>query len=191
MKKTINILSFIVSVNILTTQSVFAFPQFEKFVAEHSGKPVNCAMCHANDAGPIGNDPGQLGSLTKAEMEKVNLARLALKPGQKVDSPILNKFGNHIIESIGTEKFTQLLAKPEDLAKELGNQSDLDKDGIPDAQEYLDGTDPLNKLNGDPSKLFVINVQRNAWLLIYMAVSLYFIYFGLTNILKYYKLNKG
>ena len=166
----------------------YSFPQLEEFVAKHSGKPVNCAMCHANDAGPTGNDLGQLGHMTVAEMARVNIARLAMQPGQKVDSPILNRFGNHIVETVGMQKLITLIAQPQDLATALGNKSDLDGDGIADSEEYLDGTDPLNRFNGDPLKLFKINLSRNLLVIGIITAALGLLVFGLAQVIQGFKI---
>ena len=43
---------------------------------------------------------GQIGSLTAAEMAELNRARTAFEPGQKVQSPILNAFGNRVMGAV-------------------------------------------------------------------------------------------
>ena len=140
-----------------------AYPQYQQFVEKHSARATNCSMCHVNDNGPIGDGIGQEGSLNKDEQAQLDIARKAMLPGQKVNSPILNKFGNHIIETVGRAKFLQMIANPAQLAPALGDKSDLDSDGIPDSVEFLEGTDPLSKFNGDPWRLFCINLKKN-WL---------------------------
>lgn len=138
-----------------------AYSEFQKFVVQRSGRPINCAMCHAHADGPEGAAPGQIGRLSPAELERLGRARAALAPGVTVDSPILNPFGNHIIKSLGKEKFLQLKLAPDQLARALPAASDLDHDGIPDVREYLDGTHPVNKNDGHPWLLFLANFQRN------------------------------
>lgn len=138
-----------------------AYPEFQAFVKKSSGRSVDCSLCHANADGPDGVKPGQIGRLTPDELRRLNAARGAFKPGVEVDSPILNAFGNQVIKTLGKERFLQLRKNPAGLAEALGTASDLDGDGIPDAQEYLDGTDPLDVHNGVPWKLFVINVRSN------------------------------
>lgn len=164
--------------------AVHAYPQFQEFVMKHSRRATNCSMCHANDNGPIGNAPGQMGSLNKEELAELAKERSAMLPGQNVNSPLLNKFGNHIIETIGRAKFLQIIANPAQLAPALGDKSDLDGDGIPDSVEFLEGTDPLSKYNGDPWRLFCINLQRN-WadelLTVLAALSLTY---GISHYLK-------
>lgn len=138
-----------------------AYPEFQAFVAKSSGRTVNCAMCHANSDGPEGTGPGQIGHLNAAELERLGRARSALQPGQNVDSPILNAFGNHIIKSIGKEKFVELKVSPAHLADLLPSDSDLDHDGIPDVREFLDGTLPISHNDGNPLLLFQNNFRTN------------------------------
>ncbi len=142
-------------------QHVLAYPEFQAFIAKSSGRTVNCAMCHVNSDGPEGTGPGQIGHLDAAELDRLGRARAALQPGQQVDSPILNAFGNHIIKSIGKEKFVELKVSPAHLAELLPPDSDLDHDGIPDAREYLDGTLPVNHNDGNPLLLLEHNFREN------------------------------
>lgn len=136
-----------------------AYPEYQKWVQKESGRSVSCAMCHAHPDGPEGVKHGQIGSLTPAEFEALGRARIAFEPGQKIDSPILNAFGNRIIEAAGKKKFMALRDRPEDLGKLLGD-SDLDGDGLSDAREYRDGTDVLNPHHGAPWALLAINLRR-------------------------------
>jgi hypothetical protein len=138
-----------------------ANPEFHRFIVKNSGRSIDCALCHVNRDGPEGTGPGQIGHLTPQEMEKLGRARAALAPNMKPESPILNAFGNHIINSIGKQKFAELRMAPEQLAKALPKDGDLDHDGIPDAQEYLDGTHPLMKSDGRPWLLFKNNFRAN------------------------------
>lgn len=140
---------------------MLAYPEFQKFVARHSGRPINCALCHAHADGPEGAAPGQIGRLTPAEQERLGRARAAMQPGVAVDSPILNAFGNQIIKTLGKQKFLEIKLAPEQLAPALPADSDLDQDGIADAREYLDGTNPVNKNDGRPWLLFKSNFKRN------------------------------
>lgn len=150
---------FLTVLTFLITSSCFAYPEFQKFSQEHSGRPINCAMCHASGEGPEGASRGQIGSLTPDELNRLNAARGAFAPGIAVQNPILNAFGNKIISTIGKTKFLELRAHPEQLADVYGFQSDIDNDGIADAQEYLDGTHPLNNVHGDPLSLFLHNLK--------------------------------
>ncbi len=154
MTKTLQLLFTLIVVG-----NCYAYPEFQKFSQTHSGRPINCAMCHANGDGPEGASRGQIGSLTPSELNKLNAARGAFSPGMIVESPILNAFGNKIISTMGKTKFLELRAHPEQLAEVYGFQSDLDGDGIPDAQEYLEGTHPLNNVHGDPLNLFLHNLK--------------------------------
>jgi hypothetical protein len=144
------------------TTSADAYPEFQVFIKESTGRPVNCAMCHARSDGPEGTAAGQIGRLDAAEMDRLARARTALQPGQKVDSPILNPFGNHIIEVLGKEKFVELRAAPKALTDLLPADSDLDHDGIPDAREYKEGTHPVNRMDGNPVALLLYNFKTNS-----------------------------
>ena len=162
-----------------------AYPEYQTFIEKNSGRSVNCAVCHTNGSGPVGNRQGQIGALSQKEMETLNKARSALNPGDlKVDSPILNRFGNSIIKTIGKKKFLEFRNDPVKLADALGSKGDLDEDGIPDAQEYLDGTDPLNKLHGDPWKLFCTNLDRFKFHLLLAAVACILLDWGFAHLIR-------
>lgn len=149
------------ALSLLLPTAVGAYPQFQKYVEERSGKTVDCAMCHVNPHGPQGTGEGQIGSLTAADLERLSDARSAIEPGHDVDSPILNRFGNSIIKAIGKKKVLEAAKDPAQLATMLDEKSDIDADGISDAQEYLDGSDPNNKFHGDPARLLQANANRN------------------------------
>jgi hypothetical protein len=138
-----------------------AYPEYHAFVVKHSGRPINCAMCHRHADGPDGAAPGQLGRLTPEAQERLGRARSAFEPGVKVDSPILNAFGNHMVQALGRKQLMELKMAPEQLAERLPSGSDLDGDGIPDVREFLDGTHPLNRNDGHPWLLFRHNLMRN------------------------------
>jgi len=146
-------------ITITMASECLAYPEFQRFSQVNSGRPINCAMCHANGDGPEGASRGQIGSLTPDELNRLNAARGAFAPGIAVQSPILNAFGNKIISTIGKTRFLELRAHPEQLAEVYGFQSDLDSDGIADAQEYLEGTHPLNNVHGNPLSLFLHNLK--------------------------------
>lgn len=137
-----------------------AYPEYQVFISKNSGRAVNCAMCHTHADGPEGTAPGQMGRLTPAEMVQLGRARAAFEPGAKVNNPILNAFGNHLVTALGKKKILELRAAPAQLAAVLPVASDLDADGIADAREYLDGTLPINPHDGRPWLLLKHNVQR-------------------------------
>lgn len=138
-----------------------AYPEFEAFVERHSGRYVNCALCHSHPDGPEGTKPGQIRSLDAEELARLNLARAAFEPGSDVDSPILNDFGDEILHRVGKRRFLEIRSTdPALLADALGTDSDLDGDGIPDATEYLEGTDPLDAQHGAPLRLLRNNLER-------------------------------
>lgn len=162
-----------------------AHPEFQAFSKEHSGRGVSCAMCHAHPDGPDGVKPGQIGRLTPRELERLNAARAAFKPGAEVDSPILNAFGNHIVRTLGKERLLAFRKNPAALAAALGPDSDLDSDGISDAQEYLDGTHPLDAHSGSPLKLLVHNLRLNGMHVALLAAAVAFALYGIRNLLRW------
>lgn len=162
----------------------FAHHEFQVFVQAHSGRPVNCALCHTSADGPEGSGPGQIGSLDEAERERLNRARAAFDPSPVVDSPILNEFGNSIVARLGKRRVLELRSKPEALATELGDASDLDSDGIPDSREYLEGTHPLMRHHGDPWSLFTHELRANAFHVVMLGVATIVTLYGLISILR-------
>ena len=147
-----------------------AYPEFRAFVVQHSGRPVDCAMCHVNRDGPEGAGTGQIGRLSPAELEQLERARAAFAPGSKAENPILNAFGNHLVQNLGLTKIRELRLVPAQLAEGLPNDSDLDGDGIPDRQEYLDGTNSVDPRDGRPWLLFKHNFRRH-WAEILLALT--------------------
>jgi len=168
----------------LSPSAGHAYPEYQQFIEKHSGRTVNCAMCHVNENGPVGVESGQIGSLNSEELQRLNKARGALMPGQDIDSPILNQFGDEIIKQIGKKAFIEMKADPGRLAVALGSGSDLDQDGIFDSVEYLDGTDPLNKFHGDPGKLLAINLRRYKLHVLLAVVAVGLLNFGLVHLVK-------
>jgi hypothetical protein len=181
----------ILLVTIISAPRANGYPQYQAFVEKHSGRTVNCSMCHVNENGPVGNGVGQIGSLTAPQMAQLNEEHLAMAPGIDVHSPILNRFGNQIIKELGRAKFLQTMSNPAKLAEALGDKSDLDGDGISDAQEYLDGTDPLNKFHGDAWRMFWINLGRYKKHILLTAIAMALLTYGLSEIYKgFYLQNK-
>ena len=179
MKLLVNII-FLTFVYITTA---WAHPEFQRYSKEVSGRSINCAMCHLHSDGPEGIKPGQIGSLNQEELNALGLARQAFNPGSGVRSPILNEFGNLILNDLGKEKIIALKQNPEFLAQAMSKTSDLDGDGITDVEEFLDGTNSLNSLDGHPWKLFRNNLGKNWFhiLMITMATGLGM--YGLYNML--------
>lgn len=159
-----------------------AYPEYQEYLVKTTKHPVNCAICHSHSDGPNGTGFGQIGRLSPEQQGLLTQARTA-RPGQEVKSPILNAFGNRIINEIGRQKFSELKVQPAKLAELLKAEVDLDHDGISDVEEYLDGTHPLMKSDGDPWKLFKFNVRQNASpILLTVAATLAGLY-GLTHLL--------
>jgi hypothetical protein len=117
-------------------------------------------MCHAHPDGPDGVKHGQIGSLSEGEMQALARSRSMLEPGPIVDSPILNPFGDYLVSYLGRRRIATLKTKPEALISALDQKHDLDGDGIADARELRDGTDPTDLRHGDPGLLFVVNIRR-------------------------------
>lgn len=175
-------------VSIVSARAAAAYPEFQAFSQRNSGRQVNCAMCHANPDGPNGVKRGQIGALSAAELDRLAHARQAFQPGIAIDSPILNPFGNHIITTIGRTTFIGLRRHPAGLAQALGRTSDLDQDGIPDAQEFLDGTDPLDSQSGNPRALFTHNIVRFRGHIVMLLLATLAGLYGLNNLLRWFAL---
>jgi hypothetical protein len=149
---------------------LMAYPEFEVWTEKTSGRYIDCAMCHTHPDGPEGVKPGQIRSLSREELDRLNEARGAFEPGIAVNSPVLNAFGNRIIEKLGRKKFLEIRsADPGLLVAAYGMDSDLDGDGIPDAREYMEGTSPVDSRSGNPWSLFRTNLRRY-WLDVLMTV---------------------
>ncbi|MCC6487149.1 MAG: hypothetical protein IT364_06585 [Candidatus Hydrogenedentes bacterium] len=166
----------------------YGYPEFQQFVKKNSGRGTNCAMCHVHPDGPEGLKPGQIGSLSTEELNQLNRARAAFEPGQNAHNPILNAFGDSIINTLGKTKFLQIRLHPEELPEALGDTSDLDRDGIPDSKEYIAGTHPLDDSSGEPASLFLINLRRYAFHLVMMVVATGAGLYGLNAMLHWFDL---
>jgi hypothetical protein len=166
--------------------AALAYPEFETWVEAESGRFVNCALCHAHPDGPEGVKPGQIRALDAAALERLNRARAVFEPGQEVDSPILNDFGDHIMERLGKRRFLEIrTTDPGLLADELGAESDLDGDGIPDATEYREGTHPLDARHGAPLRLLGVNLARHWFDILMIALATLFGLYGLNHLLEW------
>lgn len=170
---------------LLTAAPAQGYPEFQEHAKRQSGRGVNCALCHAHAEGPDGTKPGQIGRFGPEELQRLNAARAAFQPSAGVDSPILNPFGDHIIQTIGKERFLALRRDPASLAEALGTASDLDDDGIPDAQEYLDGTHPLDAHSGSPWKLFTTNLGRGWWHVLLLLAAVASGMYGVSHLLRW------
>lgn len=163
--------------------AALAHPEFQRYSKEISGRPINCSMCHLHPDGPEGLKPGQIGSLSADELNTLGLARQAFQPGSTIKNPILNEFGNRMLNELGKEKILALKQNPALLAQAMTAPGDLDGDGIDDVEEFLDGTNPLNSLDGHPWKLFNNNLRTNIFHIIMMILATAFGMFGLHNLL--------
>ena len=186
-QKTILRLAMAIGAVALTTRGAYAYPEFQRYSQQVSGRFVNCAMCHVHPDGPMGLKPGQIGKLSPEELNQLNRARGAFEPGQDVSNPILNDFGNALLKKLGKKKILELRLQPEQLADAYGYDSDIDGDGIADAREFLQGTHPADPEQGNPWALFTHNLQRYAFphlflLIVATALGL----FGLNNLLHWF-----
>jgi len=168
----------------LAPGAAFAHPEFQAWSQTVSGRFVNCAMCHAHPDGPEGMKAGQIGSLTAAQLRLLNEARGAFEPGGDVHSPILNEFGNSIMSQLGRREVIALRPHPADLAPKLDPLSDIDGDGLPDEREYREGTDPLDAQSGNPWALFRINLVRQRFHILMIALATICGLYGLHNLLR-------
>lgn len=163
--------------------TAFAYPEFQKFSQSHSKRTVNCGMCHVSPEGPDGLSFGQIGSLDSAQMEFLKDARRAMLPGVDVQNPILNLFGNKLVRTMGVRLLIEARKDPATIYFYMKDAGDLDGDGVSDAEEFLDGTNPVNPHHGDPVKLFLHNVRLYAFEIAMIFLATILGIFGLTNTL--------
>jgi hypothetical protein len=166
-------------------RSASAYPEYQKWIQKNCERTVSCSMCHAHPDGPDGVKSGQIGSLDAEAHKRLDRARTSFEPGGRVDSPILNEFGNHIISTIGKKRFVALKDHPEMLPPLL-DKSDLDGDGISDGQELRDGTHPLDPEHGSPWRLFKVNLVRYRFHLGMLAVATILGLYGIRHVLQWF-----
>lgn len=160
-----------------------AHPEFQRSIVARTHRSVNCAYCHTSADGPEGTAPGQIGRLTASEIEQLGRARAALLPGAGARNPILNAFGNHVLNAVGKARILELRLVPEQLGAALPTTSDLDHDGISDVQELRDGTHPLIDSDGDPRRLFVHRLRHNLTPLVLALCATVLGLYGLRHLL--------
>lgn len=169
------------------SNTAMAHPEYLQYFKKESGRAINCAMCHVNPEGPEGVGPGQIGSLDVQGKKMLDLARKA-KPGNNIINPILNPFGNEILNTIGHDKLVELEKDPGAIPSLLSKTSDLDHNGIPDYQKLLDGTDPLNPNDGIPWKLFIINFMKNWFQIMMITLATISGVFGLCYLILWFSI---
>lgn len=170
---------------LLIPTTAHAYPEFEQAIEKSAGRTIDCALCHVHPDGPEGMHPGQIGALSAAEFQALNRARTAFEPGGKVDSPILNRFGDHLVEALGKKELVRLRANPLAIAPALGD-SDLDGDGVSDGGELLDGTHPLMAHHGNPWKMLAVNLQRSWFELLMLIVATFFGVYGISHLIRWF-----
>lgn len=167
--------------------TAMAHPEYLQYFKKESGRAIDCAMCHVNPEGPEGVGPGQIGSLDARGKTMLGLARRA-KPGDNIKNPVLNEFGNEILNTIGHDKLVELEQNPGAITGLLSKTSDLDHDGIPDYQELLDGTDPLNPHDGIPWKLFIHNFIKYRFQIMMITLATISGVFGLYYMILWFSI---
>lgn len=189
MKRTIAMQSSIVRISVAVfacsafTGSLSAYPEFQQHILKTTGRPVNCALCHTHSDGPEGAAPGQIGKLTAAEQAELGRARAAFNPGANPQSPILNAFGNHLIQITGKTAFLELRLTPGELPGKLPQDSDMDHDGITDVVELAGGTHPLIASDGNPWLLFKAGFAENLGQILLMLAATVSGLWGLKHLL--------
>lgn len=153
------LITIVVFYLLISSGPVHAFNEFQTFIEERSKKQLNCAYCHSHSNGPEGNEIGQLGSLDDGHKQLTAYNQFLQGNKESINSPILNEFGNYLVKKLGYEKLINAQSNPNVIVEDLKN-SDLDRDGITDSQEILDGTLPNDPLDGNPFKLFVSNAKK-------------------------------
>lgn len=144
---------------LLCNSNAYAFNEFQTFIEYNSKKQLNCAYCHSNVNGPEGKEKGQLDSLSEEEKQLTAYNQFLKANKEFINSPILNEFGNYLVKKLGYETIVQAQEDPKIIVDKL-RDSDLDKDGITDSEEFLDGTLPNDTLDGNPFKLFMYNIKK-------------------------------
>ena len=163
-----------------------AYHEFQSWIDARNDRTVNCAFCHAHGDGPDGVKPGQIGALTPEQLTMLNEARQAFEPAPEVESPILNAFGNEIVRRLGRTQFIHLRQSPGDFPDAYGFDSDLDHDGIADAQEVLDATHPVNNQSGRPLALFLHNLRTSWGHVLMLVVATLFGLVGINSLLAWF-----
>ena len=151
--------------------NAFAFNEFQTFIEQKSKKQLNCAYCHNHVNGPNGNEAGQLGSLSEEQKQLTAYNQFLSINKELVDSPILNELGNYLVKQLGYEEIVNAQEDPDKLLDKL-KESDLDRDGINDSEELLDGTLPNDPLDGNPFKLFVSNIKKKWMEVCFQVIAL-------------------
>lgn len=165
-------------------QSALAYPEFQTHFQKKSGRAVDCVLCHTHPNGPEGAATGQIGALTPADLEKLARAHSAFEAGNKAENPILNDFGNSLLQVLGRKNILEARFKPEILVELYDPEKDLDGDGIADAQELMNGTHPLNDRHGNPWLLFKANFKRQKFHVVMIFLATIITLYGIAQVAR-------
>ena len=171
--------------------TAWGYPEFQREIVATSGRPVNCALCHTSADGPEGTAPGQIGRLSTTQLDELGRARAALEPNNAARNPILNPFGNQLLNQLGRKQLLELRLAPAGLADAIPAGSDLDADGISDADEVREGTHPLIASDGNPGRLFRHNVLANRTPLLLTLAATVLGLVGLKHLLNGFTIGDG
>jgi cytochrome c553 len=163
-----------------------AYPEFQRHIQSSSGQVVSCALCHSHPDGPDGSKHGQLESLSARELELLAQSRGQLEPGPIVNNPVLNEFGDYLVASLGRNRLMALRPTPELLGASMAAGHDQDQDGIDDARELREGTDPTDPRHGHPARLLSTNMRRHWTELVLAAAATLLGLFGLRRVLAFF-----
>jgi hypothetical protein len=168
------------------SSQVQAYPEYQREIQSSSQRVVSCAMCHVHPDGPDGVKHGQIGSLGQGEMLLLSQSRGMLEPGPIVDSPILNSFGDHLVSQLGRNRLIAYRSQPAALGAAISQSNDLDGDGVGDARELRDGTDPTDPRHADPGLLFLVNLRRHWFHLVMLAAATVIGLFALSRLFNWF-----
>jgi hypothetical protein len=178
--------SALLAVLLGTSAPAHAYPEFQRHLQSQAGRVVSCGMCHTHPDGPDGVKHGQIGSLGQGELQALVRSRSMLEPGPLVDNPILNPLGDYLVGYLGRKKLMAYKVQPATLLTAIDQRHDLDGDGIADARELRDGTDPTDPRHGDPGLLFVENIRHYWFHLVMLATATLLGLFGLSRLFRWF-----
>ncbi len=166
-----SLITLVVLCFFLGSSPVLAFSEFQTYIEQKSKKQLNCAYCHSHVNGPNGNEAGQLGLLSEEQKQLTAYNQFLQGNKELVNSPILNEFGNYLVKKLDYDTIVKAQDDPNKIVEGL-KDSDLDRDGINDSEEVLDGTLPNDPLDGNPFKLLLNNIKKNCVGICFQAIAI-------------------